>query len=56
MENVSLRVGYRYEFLDTKDFALDDVDPDSSSNTLTFGNDGPGYTAHVVGVSTRIAF
>jgi MtrB/PioB family decaheme-associated outer membrane protein len=56
IENVSLRVGYRFEYLDTKDFALDNVDPDSTSNTLTFGDEAPDYTAHVVGVSTRITF
>jgi MtrB/PioB family decaheme-associated outer membrane protein len=56
LENISLRVGYRYEFLDSEDFALDGVDPDSTSNTVTFGNDGPDYTAHVVGVSTTITF
>ncbi len=56
IENVSLRLAYRYEFVDTEDFALDDLKPGSSSNTLTFGEDGPDYTAHVIGLSTTITF
>jgi opacity protein-like surface antigen len=55
LDNVALRVSYRFEDLDTKDFALDGVNPDTTSNTLTFGNDAPDYTAHVIGVSTRNA-
>lgn len=46
-----LRFGYTFEHFDADDFALDGVGVNSNPRMLTFGNDAPDYSAHVIGVS-----
>jgi opacity protein-like surface antigen len=55
-ENLSARFGYRYETLDTEDFALDGIAVDTIPFVLTLGEDSPDYTAHVFGVSFAYKF
>lgn len=55
-ETTSVRIGYRYEWFRAKDFALDDVDPDTVGQVLALGNSAPSYSAHVVGVSAKYRF
>lgn len=53
---VTLRLAYLFEYFDSADFALDNVAPDTMDAVLWFSGDSPDYTAHVVGISTVIAF
>jgi len=55
-ENLSVRFGYRFETLSTRDFALDNVDVDTIGLVLALGQSSPDYTAHVVGVSLKYQF
>jgi MtrB/PioB family decaheme-associated outer membrane protein len=50
-ENMTARFKYMYERMDTEDFSLDGVDPDTLSNIILMGQDSPNYNAHVVGLS-----
>lgn len=50
-EDRRLRFGYIFEHFDADDFALDGVGVNSMPRVLTFGNEAPDYTAHVIGVS-----
>lgn len=50
-EDRRLRFGYTFEHFDADDFALDGVGVNSNPRMLTFGNEAPDYTAHVIGVS-----
>jgi len=50
-ENMTARFKYMYERMDTEDFSLDDVDPDTLSNIILMGQDSPNYNAHVIGLS-----
>lgn len=55
-ENVSVRLGYIFEWFESKDFALDNVDQDTLANVITLGESSPDYTAHVVGLSAILKF
>jgi len=50
-EDRRLRVSYLFEDFDADDFALDGVGVNSNPRMLTFGNDAPDYSAHVIGLS-----
>lgn len=54
-ENLSARLGYRFEYFDVDDFALDGVD-EAVPTVLTLGNDSPNYNAHVVWASMVLHF
>lgn len=51
-DDVTLRLGYRFETLDVEDFALDSVDEVVAPALFGLGNRSPDYEAHVVGLST----
>ncbi len=53
---VTVRFAYLFEYYDSADWALDGVGVDSITEVLWFGGDSPDYTAHVIGISTVIAF
>jgi MtrB/PioB family decaheme-associated outer membrane protein len=55
-DNMSLHAAYWYESYDTSDWMLDDVDPDTVSNVLGFGEDSPSYDVSVVSLSLRYKF
>ncbi|MFC6673522.1 MtrB/PioB family outer membrane beta-barrel protein [Marinobacterium aestuariivivens] len=55
-DNLTTRLGYRYESLDTEDFARDGIDPDTIPSVLTLNGDSPDYRAHTVGVSLIYKF
>ena len=46
-----LRMSYLFERLDTEDFALDGVEPNSVPQLITLGNQSPSYTANVFGLA-----
>ncbi len=56
MPAVSLKVGYRFEYFRSEDWALDNVDPDTMDRVLWFGGDSPDYTNHVIGTSLVMRF
>lgn len=55
-DNMSVHAAYIYESYDTKDWSLDNVDPDTVSNVLGFGELSPTYDVSVVTVSLRYKF
>jgi len=55
-DNLSLQTTYLYESYDSSDWAVDDVDPDTVSNLLAFGEDSPSYHNNVVTLSMRYQF
>ncbi len=55
-KQLTARFAYLFEHLDTDDFALDDVNPDSVDEIITLGDDSPDYNAHVFGVSLIYRF
>jgi len=46
-----LRLSYRYETFQTKDFARDNVAPDTIAQVISLGSSSPDYNAHVFGLS-----
>ncbi|MDX1428706.1 MAG: MtrB/PioB family decaheme-associated outer membrane protein, partial [Rhodothermales bacterium] len=55
-KRLKLRMSYLFEYLDSSDFALDDVEPDSVSQHIVFGNRSPDYDAHVFGLALAYQF
>lgn len=55
-ERLKLRMSYLYETLDSEDFALDGVEPNSVPQLITLGNVSPDYNAHVFGLSLAYQF
>lgn len=55
-EKLRLRMSYLFEHLDSKDFALDGVEPNSVPQLITLGNQSPDYNAHVFGISLAYEF
>lgn len=55
-ENTEVGVSYWGESYRTEDFYIDDVEPDTVSNVLTLGDEGPEYDVHVVQVFARVRF
>ena len=55
-DNLSLRVGYRYQQLTTRDWATQDIGPDTIGRVLSLGTQSPKYTAHSVGVAVKYRF
>ena len=55
-EHTEVGLGYRGERYRTKDFFIDDVAPDTISNVLTLGDEGPDYTVHVAQLFLRVRF
>jgi MtrB/PioB family decaheme-associated outer membrane protein len=55
-KNTSLHLGYWYEHYDTDDWAIDNVDPDTTANVLAFGEDLDDYDVHTVTLSLRYRF
>ena len=54
--NIRLRLSYRYELLDTNDFALDNVNESTIDDVLSLGNRSPNYNAHIIAVSVIYNF
>ena len=54
--NMSVHAAYWYESYDTKNWALDDVNPDTIDYVLGFGELTPTYDVSVVTVSLRYKF
>lgn len=54
-DDLALRLGYRFEYFDVDDFALDGVGL-TVPTTLGLGNDSPNYSAHVVWGSVVLRF
>lgn len=50
-ENLRLRLSYRYESYQTKDFARDNVAPDTIAQVISLGSSSPDYNVHVFGLS-----
>lgn len=55
-DNLSLRFAYRYERLETEDFARDDIALDTMPFVLTLGSTSPDYDAHLFGLSVAYNF
>jgi hypothetical protein len=55
-DKLSVRVDYLYERYRSKDFALDDVAPDTIPSVLTLGEESPNYSAHFIGTSLNYRF
>jgi MtrB/PioB family decaheme-associated outer membrane protein len=55
-DNMTLHAAYWYEHYDSRDWALDGVDPDTINNLLSFGEDSPDYRLNVVTVTLRYKF
>lgn len=55
-ERLSVRVDYLYERFRSKDFTLDNVDPDTIPSVLTLGEESPDYSAHFIGTSLNYRF
>jgi MtrB/PioB family decaheme-associated outer membrane protein len=55
-ERLSVRVDYLYERYRSKDFALDDIAPDTIPSVLTLGEESPNYSAHFIGTSLNYRF
>ena len=55
-DNMSIHAAYWYERYDSSDWAVDNVDPDTVANLLSFGEDSPDYEINVVTVSLRYKF
>jgi MtrB/PioB family decaheme-associated outer membrane protein len=53
---VALYGAYWHESYDSKDWALDGVEPDTIPNVLTLGNESPSYDVDVVMLSLRYRF
>lgn len=49
--NLRLRLNYRYESLETADFARDAVMATAIPNVISLGSSSPDYSAHVFGLS-----
>ena len=46
-DRMRLRGGWRYEKLDTDDWSVDGVNPDTMLQVLTFGENSPDYDVNV---------
>ena len=55
-DNMTVHAALWYESYDTKDWSLDNVDPDTVSNVLGFGELSPSYDVSVITVSLRYKF
>jgi MtrB/PioB family decaheme-associated outer membrane protein len=54
--NLSARLSYLFEILETEDFARDDIALDTMPFVLTLGSISPDYVAHIFGVSFAYNF
>jgi MtrB/PioB family decaheme-associated outer membrane protein len=55
-ENLTLQAAYWHEEYDSRDWALEDVDPDAVGNLLAFGEQSPSYDNDVVKLSMSLRF
>lgn len=55
-ENMTLHAAYWYEHYNSKDWALDGVNPDTIPNVISFGEESPDYNVHAVMLSLRYRF
>lgn len=55
-DNITTRLGYRYESLDTEDFARDGINPDTIPAVLTLDGNNPDYKVHTIGISLIYKF
>jgi MtrB/PioB family decaheme-associated outer membrane protein len=55
-ENLTLQAAYWHEEYDSRDWALEDVDPDTVGNFLAFGEQSPSYDNDVVKLSMSLRF
>ena len=53
---LSFNFGYWFEKFDADDWYLEDVEPDTVSNLLSFGADPVDYKAHVFFIGARYMF
>ncbi|MDH4325169.1 MAG: MtrB/PioB family decaheme-associated outer membrane protein [Betaproteobacteria bacterium] len=54
--NLSLRAGYWYERYESENWMLSGVMPDTIPTVLTFGEQAPRYSVHVIAMSVRYKF
>lgn len=55
-DNMTLHAAYWYEHYSSTDWMLDDVNPDTISNVISFGESSPDYSVNVVMVSVSYLF
>jgi len=55
-DNMTLHAAYWYEHYSSTDWALDNVDPDTIPNIISFGENSPNYNVNVVMVSVGYLF
>lgn len=55
-DDVSLRLGYWYEYYKSDYWPVDGVAPDTIPNVLTFGQQSPKYNVNVIAISVRYKF
>ena len=55
-DNMLLHAAYWYERYRSTDWALDNVDPDTISNVISFGETAPNYNVNVIMVSMSYLF
>jgi len=55
-DNMTIHAAYWYEHYSSTDWMLDDVNPDTISNVISFGESSPDYNVNVVMVSVSYLF
>lgn len=55
-QNMTLHTAYWYEHYNAKDWAVDNVAPDTIPNVISYGEEAPHYGVHAVMVSARYRF
>ena len=55
-DNMTLHAAYWYEHYSSTDWMLDDVNPDTISNVISFGETSPDYNVNAVRLSVNYLF
>jgi hypothetical protein len=55
-KSLAVRLGYLYEKYDSRDWALDGVEPDTIPNVLSMGVQSPDYSVNVYTLSILYSF
>jgi MtrB/PioB family decaheme-associated outer membrane protein len=55
-KNMSVRAGYRYQNLKTRDWAVDGIEADSLDRVIALGVDSPDYHLHLIGLTLKYEF
>ena len=56
LPNVAINLGYRFEHMQTDDFAVDGIKQDTVPFVLGIGRTSPNYSVHVIGASLKVKF